>query len=348
MDELSQILQDLQGSTFVKRLKAAADAELKLADELHARLQDSFGRDLDSLSASEQAGLESLAVNQADTAQQVRLIQEDLAAYYERTRLENFKHVFDEMKRTEVIKNFKDLSFDVMRNRQGYTIAQTEYWSDQLDRWAELLVGPGCASGGKRPGGKGDSLPPAIVLEVLRILKAEVDLRESTRVAEQRRPAQQPDAYGAASAELHTGQVRLEQRVQLVIDELQRLESDEGKNYAPALKQVVMARNAMRDAAELLAVPVTAAPTIAAETEAIEALLITKRGKQGGGGRGGSAPGGGSGEGGADEPSALAGIGDALMTSPRRRGTGDGEHPGQNSRRVSQRLGRLFFGPRGT
>ncbi len=113
------------------------------------------------------------------------------------------------------------------------------------------------------------------------------------------------------------GQVRLEQRVQLVIDELQRLESDEGKNYAPALKQVVMAHNAMRDAAELLAVPVTAAPTIAAETEAIEALLITKRGKQGGGGRGGSAPGGGSGEGGADEPSALAGIGDALMTSPR-------------------------------
>ncbi len=317
MDELAQIMQDLQGSTFVKRLKAAADAELSIASDLHAQLPLAFGNVATGLTDSSRTLLERLYAQQSDTARDMRLIQEDLSAYFERTKQQKFKQVHDEMRETEVVSNFKTMGTALLANQAGDTIAQAEYWSDQLDRWAELLVGPGCANCGPCPGGKGDSLPPAIVLEVLRILKAEVDLRDSTRVAEQTRALEEPATHTEASEQLRESQDGLVQRTQLVMEQLLRLQVDEGKNYGQPLKQLSTARAAMQDASQLLATAETGSMTIAAETEAIEALLITKRAKQGGGGGGGSSPGGGGGQSEADVPSALAGLGDDLMSEQR-------------------------------
>jgi hypothetical protein len=318
MDQLAQIMQDLQGSTFVKRLKAAADAELSLAADLHERLSSAFGSDPVQLNDTNRQMLERLYVQQSDTTRDVRLIQEDLEAYFDRTRQVKFKQVHDEMKGTEVVSHFKAMSTAVMANHSGDTIAQAEYWSDQLDRWAEVLVGPGCANCGPCPGGKGDSLPPSIVLEVLRILKGEVDLRDTTRVAEQTRWLDEPDVHRQAAEGLQGTQDDLHQRTHLVIEQLERLQVDEGKNYSQSLRQLTAAAHAMHDASDLLSAAETGPPTIAAETEAIEALLIAKRAsKGGGGGGGGNAPGGGGGEGAADVPSALAGLGDDLMAQPR-------------------------------
>jgi hypothetical protein len=317
MDQLAQIMQDLQGSTFVKRLKAAADAELSIAADLHEKLQSDFGSEPMRLNDANRKMLQRLYAHQSDTARDVRLIQEDLAAYFERTRQDKFKQVHDEMKSSEVVSKFKSMSTALIANHSGDTIAQAEYWSDQLDRWAELLVGPGCANCGPGPGGKGDSLPPAIVLEVLRILKGEIELRDATRVAEQTRTLDTRDVYQEATGGLRQMQEGLHQRTELVMQQLERLQVDEGKNYGQPLRQLATAADAMEDASGLLAVPQTGAPTIAAETEAIEALLIAKRAKQGGGGGGGGTPGGGSGVGPAEVASALAGLGDDLMSQSR-------------------------------
>ncbi len=143
MGELAQLLKDLQGSTFVKRLKAAARDEISLAATLHNRLEPSFGEEAETLPAEDHALLQQLYLKQSDTASNVRLIQEDLAAYFERSQQPKFKQVHDEMKTTKVVSNFKQMSSAVTRNLAGETIAQAEYWSDQLDRWAEILVGPG-------------------------------------------------------------------------------------------------------------------------------------------------------------------------------------------------------------
>ncbi|MCA9212700.1 MAG: hypothetical protein KDB27_06535 [Planctomycetales bacterium] len=143
MSDLAKLLQELQGSTFVKRLKAAARSELSLAASLHDRLENSFGDDSTLLTKADQVLLRSLYVKQSDTATDVRLIQEDLAAYFERTQQSKFKTVHDEMKETKVVSSFKQMSTAAKENLSGETIAQAEYWSDQLDRWAEILVGPG-------------------------------------------------------------------------------------------------------------------------------------------------------------------------------------------------------------
>jgi hypothetical protein len=148
MDEISKILQDLQGSTFVKRLKHAAKQETALAKSLHERLPDAFGTQKDALADTDQSLLEQLRVQQFDTMRDLSLIQEDLQAYFQRTQEGKFQRVHEEMKDTRVVSNFKGMSDAVFDNQSGETIAEAEYWSDQLDRWAEILVGPGCKEGG--------------------------------------------------------------------------------------------------------------------------------------------------------------------------------------------------------
>jgi len=139
-------------------------------------------------------------------------------------------------------------------------------------------------------------LPPSIVLEVLRIIKEEVDLRELTRVAEQARGALAAHVYEAETSALEETQRGLAERTQQVIRDLEDLQELNDKNYGREIEQLSVAGAAMRDAEELLAIPDTGAPAVAAETEAIEALLRTRKVKPGGGGGGGgSTPGGGGG-----------------------------------------------------
>ena len=124
----------------------------------------------------------------------VSMIMDDMHAYFERRRFMRFKTVLDEMRQLDVVGSLRQIGDDV-RKENGLSIAQCEFWSDTLDRWAEDLVDP--ASSGTCNAKSGSSLPPALVLEALQILEGEVNLREETRVSEQARPALLADLYQA-------------------------------------------------------------------------------------------------------------------------------------------------------
>lgn len=66
-----------------------------------------------------------------------------MAAYFDRVQQGKFKTVLNEMKSTEVVGQLREIADTVEGNLNGQAIAQTEFWSDTLDRWAEQLVGPG-------------------------------------------------------------------------------------------------------------------------------------------------------------------------------------------------------------
>ena len=143
MDELAEVLKDLFGSTFVKRLKHAARQELQLASRLHGKLESSFGVKKSSLAEAELNLLQGLYDQQTATAEDVMLIQEDLAAYFQRTEEQQFQVVHDQMAQSQVVGSFRQLALNVTDNISGQSIAEAEYWADELDRWADILVGPG-------------------------------------------------------------------------------------------------------------------------------------------------------------------------------------------------------------
>jgi len=288
-EEMNRILANLEGSTLVKRLKAASRLQNDVATKLGGQVAKNFGR------RGTPAGgerLQELSEVEGRGSQDVSIIMDDLQSYYDRRRLANFRTVLEEMRQADVVGQLRTLADDLLKH-QGLAISQAEYWSDNLDRWAEDLVD--ASKGGKCPGCKSrGSLPPSIVLEVLQILEAEVNLREETRVAQQARSAVSAGEHRREAARQAEVQGGLRERVDQVAVRIREL-ADAEELFARELGLMAKVSEVMEEATEILTTGETGPQAIAAETEAIELLLATRRMKSGGGGGSGSTPGGGGG-----------------------------------------------------
>ena len=290
-DDLQKIMDDLEDSTFVKRLKSASREQMQVAEGLNRTLFDGFGVSSGTTAESVTRLTEQLAAREAAQSDRLRIIQDDLQAYFDRRSEQKFERILREMDETEVVSKISELGEAVRTNRSGTSISAAEYWADTLDRWAEELVS--ASKCGQCKGGNSDSLPPAIVLEVLRILEGEMDLREETRAAEKVRNGLAADAYAARAKTLANSQQALYERCVNVVIDIEALPMGTQK-FGREIQIIEAAANAMGDAWKLLQTPTTDAPVIAAETEAIELLLQSRRANpKGGGGGGGSNPGGG-------------------------------------------------------
>lgn len=303
-NELNEVLANLEGSTLVKRLKAASREQYRIAGRLIDQVEGAFGGPV-----KQGAGetLDNLVERESSSSQTLSYIMDDIEAYFERRRLVRFKTILDEMRSEDVVGALRQVANEMPRE-QGLSISQCEYWSDTLDRWAEDLVDPACS--GQCPGcrSKG-SLPPSIVLEVLKILEGEVNLREETRVAEQARPAIEADKHTAEAQRLAKSQQGLDERTVKVVERIRQL-PDAEMEFGKELALLAEVSGVMGESTEILNRPETGPPAIAAETEVIELLLRSKRINPNGGGGSGSSPGGGGG--GDTQDSALALLGAGL------------------------------------
>ncbi len=305
-DELNAVLANLEGSTLVKRLKAASREQNVVATRLTQHLQPAFGMNKFSVKLPVREVLTQLTETEVASTRNVSYIMDDMSAYFERRRFMHFKAVLDEMKSDDVIGGLRKLADEIPR-RQGLSVAQCEYWSDAMDRWAENLVDPACS--GTCPGGKSpESLPPSIVLEVLQILEAEISLRDETRVAQQAMAAVEPTEHVATAQSLSKTQREINDRVVDVIARIGEL-TDAKKHFGKELAMLGQVDTVMTEASEILHRPETGPPAIAAETEAIELILRSKRINPNGGGGGGSSPGGGGSGNTSDSALALIGKG---------------------------------------
>jgi hypothetical protein len=305
-DELNNILANLEGSTLVKRLKAASRVQYRISSKINDQLSDTFGLEKERIAKLKLTSFEELSQQELKGSQDVSYIMDDLQAYFERRRLVPFKTVLDDMRKQDVLGSLRKVADDLPKDH-GLSMSQCEYWSDVLDRWAEDLVGAACC--GQCNCQSRSSLPPAIVLEVLQILEGEVALREDTRVAEQAKAALSAEKHHEKAAKLSDVQNKLSERVAKVVDRIRELPDGE-QEFGKEIQLLSAVHTVMDEATSILAGPETGPPAIAAETEAIELLLKSKRINPKGGGGGGADPG--HGGGGTTSDSALALIGSGL------------------------------------
>lgn len=130
------------------------------------------------------------------------------------------------------------------------------------------------------------------MLEVLRILEAEINLREETRVAEQAKAGVDEATHHDEATRLAGDQNALRDRTDKVIARIEDL-PDGGEHFGKEIALLTKVSTVMSEARGLLAGFDTGSRSIAAETEVIELLLASKRINPQGGGGGGSSPGGG-------------------------------------------------------
>jgi hypothetical protein len=281
--------------------------QYKIGGRINDQLKETFGLTPSLVAEKPLKVIDDLAEQESKASLDVSFIMDDMQAYFERRRMMKFKTVLDEMRQQDVIGSLRQLSEDV-RKENGMSLAQTDFWSDTLDRWAEDLVDPACC--GSCPGCKAKgSLPPSIVLEVLQILEGEINLRDETRVAEQARPALAESDHKLQASKLAEDQTSLRQRVDKVIERIRELPDGEA-DFAKEIRLLGLVSQVMTEATGILARAETGKPAIAAETEAIELLLQSKRINPKAGGGGGANPGGGGG--GTTQDSALSLIGSGV------------------------------------
>jgi hypothetical protein len=285
-DQLAEVLASLEASTFVKRFKAASRQQMKIASNLNHDTLDAFGIERTVLKAAA-----PIAKNAKTQSEIVSIIQSDLEAYFQRKQDVHFKKVLDEMRSTGIVRALDRDGQKVTDNLSGQAMIGSEFWADTLDRWGEDLVGAcnckcsSCCSG--------DSLPPEVVLKVMKALRDEMKLRDETRETENSKGALEAEQFERDARLLGTNQGEIETHTQSAVDDILAL--PEGASKFPKELRLLNAVVAvMQEAQGILDKPDTGPTAVAAETEAIELLLQAKRMKPGGGG-GGANPGGGSG-----------------------------------------------------
>jgi len=350
--QLADVMARLEGTTFVKRLKAASRNELKVGQGLSTVVAGAFGRPVGRRTDdSVVKKVESATRGNDQVGERMSVLMDDLDAYAERRPQPALRTVLEEMKELDVLGSLRQLSAEIPQET-GLSIARSEFWSDTFDRWADELVPPPKDSqGGPGKSPPAENLPPEIVLEAMQILEAETNLREETRVAEQRRVGLGSDAYATLAGRLAETQTALARRVGGMIDKLadmpdgpvrfdeaiQRMErdllpeADKPPRFAREIRLFEAVEGVMDEAAGILARSETGRRAIAAETEAIELLLQSQfGGGGGGGGGGGNSPGGGGG--GSTRDSALARLGDGVNARARLEAPEEDQAVGQSGR----------------
>ncbi len=274
-DEMSKLLVSFENSTFVKRLKAASRKQIDIAVDLNNL--DSFGLDR-TAALNNQSDRERLAERETNASEAVSTIIQDMVAYSDRRPSPNYLRVLSEMQDALVPNQIQDIAKTIHKNFVGQSTIEAEFWADTLDRWAEQLVDP--LPDAPPPGGgmmELPNLPPEIVLEVLRIIDREIQLREETRELEQAKEAITLDAYTERSIDLYDTQITLTEDTREVAAQISLLPNAEENLIQQQLAKVTAAADVMDEVEDILAEPDTGPKAIAAITEVIEILLQTCR-----------------------------------------------------------------------
>jgi hypothetical protein len=289
----------------------------------------SFGRSADLLSAEDRQEPLTLTTPLEQSAQNVEKIQRDLEAYQREFPDSAREEVIVDMKQLNTIAKLQEMPIRLARNLRGDALNRLEFWSDTLDRWAEELAGPGKPGGG---GGEGEDtrerLPPALLLDILRIIYDEMDLREESRTLGQLAPVDEDGRQDLLdrSAAQAVQQMYIQERTLNTIRDIRAIPNGT-KSFQSELQKLNKAVQHMDDASAMLTEGTTGDQVVAAETAAIEALIEARRG--GGGGGGGGDSGGGSTAGGSTNRSPLDLVGPAADRSakvaPRQAGEGTGK-----------------------
>ncbi|MEO5916453.1 MAG: hypothetical protein ABIS50_19610 [Luteolibacter sp.] len=183
--------RQFEAGTFVNRLKKAAGEQNGIASSLVEAYDRILGVKSGKLDPSDQRRLNEATSQQANTASDVRWIQEDLANYFARTSTESFKQLLTEMKESRIDVGLEEVRALLTTNHSYVATENSKIWADKLTEWAKKLEGDKDKDGAGGGGGGGGQSPEdedfEFMLRVMKMVQQEQDLRAQTRALEQLR-----------------------------------------------------------------------------------------------------------------------------------------------------------------
>lgn len=261
--ELDKSISDMLAMNFINRLRRAAGVEDGIASGMKELLPNIVGMSVGELGEDEAGELDMFSARQNETARKVEYIKDDLAGFYNRTKIESFNTIHTEMVDKDAVKNMEDVAGLISKNVGVKAIEQTQQWRDQLNTWADLLQeqSGGGGQGGGQGGGELSQADIEVLIALLRARQREEAIRDHTRLLDQGKDKNR--RYPADSRKLADKQG-------LVARDIRPLERKARNKKLRLLVEKVGGE--MMNAAMYLRKPQTDATTIAIETEIIELL----------------------------------------------------------------------------
>lgn len=196
VDKASDANQRFEAGTFVSRLKKAASEEEAIASSLIGGFERMLGLPSSDIDPADSRALEQNMHQQANTASDVRWIQEDLGHYFTRTNKEPFREVMEEMRASKIDLALEDVRGRITENH-GFTATESvKEWAGRLQGWAKKLEGgldqQGGGAGGEGGASNNEDEDFEFMLRVMRMVQQEQDIRARTRALEQIRRSYEP------------------------------------------------------------------------------------------------------------------------------------------------------------
>jgi len=258
---INDSIEQMVAQNFVNRLKQAARKEDGVADSLKQLLPGIIGLNTNELPAKALQELKILAAGQGDNKAQVAYIRDDLAGFFNRTRLEPYQKVHSEIVASGIVRALDELAANVGRNVGANSIAEARDWATQLRAWADFLQEKGVGGGGGGGGGSPEQVDIEVLIALMRARVREESLREQTRLLDQGHRSNR--RYSQDARKLSDKQYELARDIR----PLERKVSS-----ARARKLIEKVGGEMMNAGMYLRKPQTDKQTVAIETVIIELL----------------------------------------------------------------------------
>jgi len=272
---MNMSLDDMMAKSFINRLLMVAGVESEIATTIRKLLPELVGIDPKDLPADKKEIVDQLTARHDTARKDVSNIQDDLAGFFNRTRIERYDAVHKDMKEKKTTDGLDALTGLIRRNSGAQATESAETWRKQFIAWAEMLKDKSKDGNGD---GQGEcTLEQAdieLLISLMRARRREEGLRDQTRLVEDGREKNQ--SYAADARKLSDIQNDISRDTRPL----------ERKARNQQLKRFIEKIDGeMMNASMFLRKPQTDSATIAIQTEIIELLSssISACQSQGGG-----------------------------------------------------------------
>jgi hypothetical protein len=260
---MNQAIDNMMAKSFVNRLRSISESEQEVAGTFKQLLPEIVGAKPENLSVENQKTIGMLGARQDTAKKEAKYIQDDLAGFFNRTRIPVYNNIHEQMAEKKTQDNLEALAGLIRANVGAQVIDQAQTWRDQFKAWADLLAGE-IARNSAGQGGGGTELSQneiEVLMALMRIRQREESLRDQTRLIEEGKAKNQ--AYGLDARKLAGKQSELANDTAAM----------ERKVQEPRLRKLLETVDGeMMNASVYLRRPQTDSATIAIETEIIELL----------------------------------------------------------------------------
>ncbi|NOY75820.1 MAG: hypothetical protein GXP32_08520 [Kiritimatiellaeota bacterium] len=264
LKKMDDSLNSLELATFANRLKKQAKIEKNISSTLKRLTPKIIGLEVKSLPSAVRGEYKQVIARQKAADEDSREIRGDLSAFFSRTRLRPYKDVVDDMDKSKMDAKLVKLSTALKANHTGTGVKTSASLAKDFKRWAKMLSKSknSKAGGGGGQGGGGGEVDMEMLLNILRMIQGEQNLREKTKVV---------DRSGKKNPKRAEHSEMLAKRQRELLEILSETMKKAGKR-PKARAMLSKVGKTMAEVETLLKKTETGKQTVAAETEVVERL----------------------------------------------------------------------------